>query len=697
MDISVAQRPLSADHGPVIRLTQFARLMRRYAWLIALTTLLCSLVAFLYARMLPKTYTANSTITVEGGQFDIPELQGAVRNVNAPDPMPWVRTEVQALSSRALVQQVINEMHLDRDAEFNPYLQPPTLFGDIKGQIMGLFPQSPSSVVVGPDEAVLQSVTKSLGVFQDNRSLVIALSFTAQDPQLAANFLNRLLASYIQSRASNRNSVNQQANAVLVQRTAQAKADLEAVQKQMQDLRTKTDVVNLRAGSVSQQQLEDLATAAARATMQRSQLEADVNRANALAKQGLSDALVSVLNSPTIGRLRDQESAAASRVADLSSRYGSDYPSVRSAAADLAAVRRQLGGEVQRIVASMSAQLKVARDQEAQVQQQLASAQRAGVLAGNVNARLAQLQEEEKSRRTIYETLLVSEQHTESQPAATQTPDVRVLSAAVPPGIPSGPDTKLITGMGGLSGILLGCLLAFTRLHRLEDTEEFSQSTGIPVLASISHRLVRGGSHGLVARVTAQPPGIETEFARNLRTRLSFLGRSNVPRTVMFTATRDNDSAALIACAVARMAAADGERVLLIGANLQHPLLGKILGCRANGLAGVLTDFSDWRDMVERDRQLDLDMLISANRMAGTDALLGGLSFQTLLLEAREEYDLVVIEAPSADTADTVTLAQRVDAAVVVTDMRTRRGDLAATASRLASVSRNPVHALLVT
>jgi uncharacterized protein involved in exopolysaccharide biosynthesis len=698
MNISVASQTLTAERGPTVQLAQLVRGLRRYAWLIILSALVFALLGLIYARTLPKTYTATTSISVEGNQFAIPELQGALRSDNAPDPMPFVRTEVQALSSRALVQKVIDDMQLSRDPEFNPALQPPSLLSTIKSEVQSWLPQpATTGPKSDPDEAVLALVNRSLALFQDNRSLVISLTFTAQDPKIAADFLNRLLSAYIQSRAANRNNFNEQANSVLVQRTAQAKADLDAIEKQMQDLRDKTQMVTLRAGSVGQQQLEDLATAASRATMQRTQLEADWDRASALAKQGMSDALATVIQSPTISRMRDLESEAAAKYANLSAHYGANYPGVRAAAADLASIRGQLNGEVQRIVASMGAQVKVARDQEAQVKQQLADARRSGVMVTNSQAQLTQLEQEEKSRRAIYQTLLEREQQTGAQPAGAEAPDVRVISPAVPSSTPSGPNGAMIAGASGLSGALLGCLLALTRLHRLEDSEEFTRATGVTVMGSVSHRLLKTGRQGFAARVIALPPGVEAEIARNLRTRVSFAGRSNVPRTVMFTSTRDNDSAAIIAAAVARIAAADGERVLLIEADLQHPMLGKILGSRGNGMADILTDFADWRDVVERDGQVDLDMLLSNQRLGGADGLLGGLAFQTLLLEAREDYDLVVIEAPVADSSEAAILAPRVDAAIMVTDMRARRGDLGSTAAKLTTASRNPVQALLVT
>ncbi|MEJ1977693.1 MAG: exopolysaccharide transport family protein [Acetobacteraceae bacterium] len=699
MDIPVGPQRISSDPGQVLRLTQLGRLLWRRAWLITFCAIVSAALAFLYARTVPKTYTADSAITVEGNQFAIPELQGALRSDSSPDPMPWVRTEVQALTARTLVLDVINRLHLDQDPEFNPSLRPPTLWQNVKNAVQSFLPQQPAATAPGPDEVVLGAVNKALAVFQDNRSLVIGIAFTSQDPRLAANFLNTLLATYIQSRAHNRTTVNERANDVLVQRTTQAKADLDAIEQQMQDLRDKSEMVNLRAGSVGQQQLEELATAAARASVDRAQLESNWDRANALSKQGLSDALVGVLGSTTISRLRDQESVASSRVAELSSRYGKDYPSVRSAMADLQAVRAQVNGEVQRIVASMSAQLKVARDQEAEVKQQLNNARRAGVLAENARAQLDQLQEEEKTRRALYQTLLERSQQTAAQPAGTETPDVRVLSAAVPPGLPSGPNTKMITGLGGLSGAMLGCLLALTRMHRLqavEDAGAFTRGIGLPVLASIPHALVHAGRNGLANRAATIPPGAGAEVARAVRTRLSFAGRSSAPRTVMFTAVSDGENAAIIAAAVARIAAADGERVLLIEGNMYRPILGRVLGSRASGLVPVLTEGADWRDMLVQDPLGELDLLLASQRVAGSHALLSNVSFQNLLVEAREDYDLIVIDAPNASTTDTATLAQRVDAAVLVTDPKVKRADLAQIVTRLGAACHNSLQAVLV-
>ncbi len=705
MDSFVTPAPSSAASTGLLRLGQLVKLLRRHLWLVALLGLAGAAGAYGYARTLPKTYTADSSFTVEGERFAIPELQGALRADSSPDPMPWVRTEVQALTSRALVSQVAARMELDKRPEFNPALRPLTILQQIKdaiGSVVGpMLPPGPASAPApGPDEAVISAVSKALGVFQDNRSLVISVSFTSQDPRIAAAFVNTLVAEYVQSRAQRRVEANQDANQTINQRIDQVRADLVSIEKEMRDLRTKGELVGLRAGSVGQQQLEELTSAAARATLERSQLEVSYERANAAAKQGSSDALASVLNSPTVSRLRDQEGSATRRMAELSTRYGPDYPGVRSASAELASTRRQLSEEAGRIVASLGAQLRVARGQEADVKQQLEAARRSGVQAENSRAQLDQLQQEATTRRNLYQTLLERVQQTVVQPAGQKSPDVRVLSPAVPPGGPSGPNAKIASLMGGMGGALLGCLFALARLRSVDGFEtagEITQATGVPVLATLSRNVVRRG-RGVLSR-NAAANGPDVEAMRLLRGRLGFAGRGGRPKTVLFVPVLAGETAASLAAAFARVAAADGERVLLMEANLREPRMAGLLGRQQQEAGGMLQVLAgvDWRDIAVQDRQAGLNLLLATGRGADAQALLNSPHFQNLLVEARDELDLTVLDAPPAAMSETAALAQRADVAMLVVNGRAGHIAVQEAATRLGASARTPVVAVLVT
>ena len=708
LPLTAAALPDTRDKGGVLQLPQIGKLLAHHAWLIGTCAVIGGGGAFVLAQSLPKTYVASSAITVEGERFVIPELQGALRGENAPDPMPWVRTEVQALTSRAQVQTVITRLGLDRDPEFNEALQPRGTAQAIKHNVESWLPFSVASAGLSQasiNEAVLDKVTKALAVFQDNRSLVISTSFTAQSPQRAADVVNTLIATYIEGRAARRIDANRGANDVMLQRIQQAKTDVEGIEKQMLELRTNSQLVGLRAGSVGQQQLEELASAAARASVERAQLEANWDRANTLSKQGMSDALAGVLGSPTISRLREQESVASRRVAELSSRYGSDYPPMRAANADLNATRNQIGGEVQRIVASMGAQLRVAREQEADIKRQLADARQGAVQTENAQAKLAELQQEATTRRNLYQTLLSRGQQTVAQPSGTETPDVRILSAAVAPGSPSGPNVKMITGAGGLSGLLIGCLLAFTRRSSVDVFEsgpDLMRATGLPVLASFPRSFTQSGTtsgrRALVAQVITAPTGPAAEAMRKLRAKLRFIGRNKAPRCVVFSDAVEarGNPAASIAAAFARVAAADGERVLLIEGNLGAPTIASLLSTDMNGLSDVLEGRMDWRDAIEADFDSPLDLLLVSGKIANSHRLLSSVGFQNLLVEAKQDYDLVVMDAPAANATDTATLVLRTDATVLLVNPRTEQSDVLEAATKLSHGNAAPLAMVMI-
>lgn len=698
MDISVEPYSAAAPDRSNLQLPQIIKVLRRHVVLIGACTLAAAALGFVYGHSVPKTYTASSSITVEGQRFAIPELQGALRQDNSPDPMPFVHTEVQVLTTRGLVQGVITKLHMDQDAEFNPALRPPSLTDQAKSWIASLVPKSPSTggAAAGPDESVLNSVQKAFGVFQDNRSLVIAMSFTAENPRLAASFLNTLTTDYIQGRATMRADANRGADDTLTVRIAEAKAGLDAIENQMRDLRSRGDIVALRAGTVGQQQVEELASAAAKASVDRTQIEATYNKATSLSKQGSSDALAGVLDSPTISQLRGQETTAASKLAQLGAYYGSDHPKVRQAAAELASVKSQLAGETNRIIASLGAQLKVSRDKEADLQKQLATARTTSVKGENAHAQLDQLQQEAGTRRDLYKTLLEREQQTVAQPVATQTPDVRVLSLAVPPGAPSGPNVKMIVGMSGLSGTILGCLIALLRIGSVDGFEspaDVTRETGLPVLGTIRRGLAR---RGMANRVLAAPHGPEVEALRALRGRLRFTRNTGAPRCVLFTSALHAGDADDVAAAFARTAAASGEHVLLVEADLENPVLARMFTAPATGLAAVLQGSSDWRSAVMADPRGPLDLLLGGQKVAsGAQAMLSGAAMQNLIVEARQIYDLVVLAGPQAKSPDCVTLGQRADVTVLVLGARSGLTARQA-ATRLREGAISAVTALLV-
>jgi succinoglycan biosynthesis transport protein ExoP len=700
MDVSVDLSPASTNPQG-FRLGELAVLLRRRAWLIALCAVCGAVAAVALSTLLPRLYTASSKITIAGESFAIPELQGVLRS-DKSDPMLFARTELQALSSRQLLQQVAGELDLAALPEFNAALRQPSLASVVTGRIKGALSASPvPSAPVSQEDGVVATASRSLAVFNDNRSLVIDLSFTSQDPKLSADFVNTLVRDYISGQAGQRSTANQDANGALLKRIDGLNAEIAALEQQSRDIRDKSQIVGLRAGSVGQQQLEELASAVTRASLERAQLESTWQRATALARNGTSDELAGVLSSETVSRLREQEAAAARQVAQLSTRYGSSYPGVRDAQASLDSSRRLLSQEVQRIIGSLTTQLQVAREHERDAQTQLAAARDDAVKNGNVQARLDDLRQQITDRRALAQNLLERTQQTITRPASEQTPDVRVLSEAFPPAAPSSPKTGLAGMFGLLAGAVLGSLVAVgtARDRNVATTRDVARSDGLPILSVLPASL--GGDRQVQARrVFADPSGPDAEALRTLRARIRLHGRAAAPRVLAFIPAQRGETGSALAVAFARLAAMDGERVLLIEGNLRAPGLPRALGATGGELPAVLTGTLGWREAVLRDADSPLDLLFTDRPASDSHALLGGIRLQNLLVEARDDYTLIVVSAPSAATpSDALVLAHRVDTSIVVFASRKARPAVATTRpfiEDLLKTSTGPVAAVLV-
>ena len=661
MDISIPTQSSGVERASTImRMPDLLRVLRRNIPIIVACAIIAAVGAFGFAKTRVAHYSAFGTIAIEGQSFAIPELEGAIRSENKQDPMPLIRTEVQALTSRQLVQSVIAKLRVDSRPEFNASLRPVSLRYLWQDRLHGVFPSLPIATAPGEStaETIQNEVLRSLTITQDNRSLVIGVEFTSEDPNLASDFVNTLIQNYMASKEQRRASANQGANAEMLQRVDDVRAGLTKIEQQMRDLRTKNELVGLRAGSIGQQQVEDLASAASRDSLERARLEALYQRAMALSQQGASGDLDNVLSSQTITRLREQEAQSAQQLAVMQANYGPNYPGVLSAQATLQSAHRQVALEQQRIVSSMLTQLNVARAREADTKQQLQAARNASVKSENAQAELNDLQQEAVAQRTLYQSLLQGAQRTAAQSTAAPSLDVQVLSSAVPPSQPSSPNTRLAAAMGGSGGLFLGVLFALVRPRPPAlalTTSDVTAATGARVAAIIP--APRRGRKTLLAAVRADASGREAEAFRLLRARLRTLGLPSAPRSVLFVSLHGELEAAMVAAAFAYIAACDGEKVALAEGNLANPQLAAIFGVERSNFDQVLAGEADWHEALQRDPAAGLDLLVTPQPSASAHAVLSGTRFQNLVTDLHGAYNLSVLNSAPADAADTLLLA----------------------------------------
>jgi len=261
------------------------------------------------------------------------------------------------------------------------------------------------------------------------------------------------------------------------------------------------------------------------------------------------------------------------------------------------------------------------------------------------------------------------------------------------------------TGLAGLIlGLVLGLIVALiletmdTSVGTIEEVENFLEVPVIGFVPHLSHEEaveLFSGEEGLETSGSAMerqlrlvshfsPPSTIAEAYRSLRTNLLF-SQAGEHRVILVTSSTVKEGKSTISANLSVVIAQQGARVLLIDADMRKPMQHHTFGLkRAPGLGEVLLGQQSWQDAVSRfsdvmlgDMGIDqalmtpgldqLDVLTCGQVNANPPDLLGSPLMSRVLDEAREEYDMVIIDMPPLlHTTDATVIASKVDGVLLV-------------------------------
>jgi Mrp family chromosome partitioning ATPase/capsular polysaccharide biosynthesis protein len=314
-----------------------------------------------------------------------------------------------------------------------------------------------------------------------------------------------------------------------------------------------------------------------------------------------------------------------------------------------------------------------------------------------------------QQRQTILQQMAVYRQIAlNPNPGATQ------VNPATVPALPSSPNPTRDAIFGLIAGLVLGMIAAF--VMELVDLRIVSVSAlealfDRPVLAMLPR--VRNPA----PLQAGQRPLVPAEFVEALRSltvmvRLS--GGESPPRTLLVVSALPQEGKSTIIRALALVYAETGARVLVIDADLRRPSVERLFGVKPNyGLVQVLRGERSLEEAAVHaattaqtgngsappqgangasaaangnaayatDGIAAVDLLCHGEEFGNAVALMSSPRMQHVLDQARERYDIVLIDTPPLlSVADATPLLERVDGVLVVV----RLGKLTRhTASRL--------------
>lgn len=660
----------------------FLAIWRRKRWIIW-PLLIVTGLAYLYLATTPNRYTSEARLLVEDRQSVFTRADGETAGRVLVD-QEAIASQVQVILGRDLARSVIDQLDLTAHPEFNSTSgAAPSLSKRIL--IMLGLSRDPSRL--SQQEQALETYYDRLSVYRVEGSRVIAISFTARSPELAARISNSIADRYIDlQRNANRQSTTQ-ATEWLGTQIAELRSKVEAAEERVVAYRNSQ---GLQRGSsdapLSNQQLSELNSQLILAKTSRAEAEARAQTIRDRLKAGDDIAnMADVVNSPYIQRLLEQQITLRRRIAELSPTLLPSHPRMRELSTELRDLRTQIADEARKVVAALEGEARVAGAREKAIQTSLDSLKQQAVKAGEAEVELHALEREAKAQRELLESFLVRYRQADALKDAQVAPaEARIISRATVSNTPSYPKRGQM-----LAIIVIATLLATSALA--VGAELFRHARGIGTRAPTPPRQVYVPAIGPREDKTpaiadpipataplAGPAGVgrlETaHFPPSVRDVASELVKIRDKKKgclrVLLSTPQRQELGNHLAVNVARCLAAGDARVVLIDANLRAPRVALQLGFpEAPGLSELLSGNCAFADAIRRDPRSRMHVISAGANAQNAARLFGSDRFGKALEALSGSYQYVLIDAPPVSLSPEIRdLARHIDVAVMLAD-----------------------------
>ncbi|MBW4433649.1 MAG: polysaccharide biosynthesis tyrosine autokinase [Pelatocladus maniniholoensis HA4357-MV3] len=630
-------------------------------------------LALLYAFSLKPTYTAQASLLIKTNRAssltglgeDIGRLESLVRE-NSP-----VDTQAKIVISVPVIQETITSLSLKND----------------EGEPL-----------------TVEELLENLKVEGVKGTDVLEISYTNENPQLAAKVINKVVDTYIKQNIQANREEATSAGRFILQQLPKTEEAVQKAELALRRFKEKNKVIVLQEEATAAvntiSKLEDeIAQAQAQLVDANARLEKLQNQARVNSQEAVSAVDLSQVAGTQQVLKELQEAQTELTVART--RYLPGHPTVSNLEEKVSALKNLLQQRVEQ-VGGNNPQISTANLQMGEVRQKLiedlanTDKERAGLekrLAdlrntwslykqrANIMPRLEQTQRELerklKAAQTTYETLLTRLQ--EINVAENQNiGNARIISPALVPDEPSGTRKALIVLGGGVLGILLGIIAALTSdlidrsIKTVREARELFQYTLLGVIPSVSRSDKSSYSvEGLdrpVPRVVGRdiPHFPVGDAYQMLQANLKFLSDKQL-KAITVTSSIPKEGKSEVSANLAVAMAEVERRVLLVDADMRHPIQHHIWQLsNKKGLSNIIVDQVPLESVVH-EVMPNLHVLTSGVIPPNPVALLDSDRMATLVANFTKDYDCVIFDAPPlAGTADAAVLGKLADGILLV-------------------------------
>ena len=658
-----------------------------------------SIVAFgfVIVKLLTPTYDSMVVLVLSARQDSVVNMQQSFMNMPPSDAV--VRSQVDALQGRTLIDRVIDRANLMRDPEFNLYARPfhPNHFVCLPAHILpgalqtALGCRKRDASLLSPEQLkynVATQVLKAFTVTPDPKTYSVKLDVASIDAKKASWLANLWADEYMKMQVSEKVAQDERAIASLTPRLqdlskAVARADLAVEQyKEANHIVSLPGAVG-ENNTLALQEVQSLGLELSSARTARAKLEAaqqEIKRIGQNPSQALSAPAVSA--APSVENIREQEATAAAQLASLRGTYGERHPLVVSAKKQLDEVHQRLGDEVQNALREFDVQVRQSQSNEQHLQGRIG--QLVGVRTGESKtmSQLSQLLSAQAGAKAVYDAFVQGTYRAAFQ-NGVPTPSGQIVQHADTQDFPSFPNVLIFMAVISIAALMIatGVVYAVEAGDKaFRSAGEVEAATGLRVLgmtlmaparsrvAAILSLGVRQLAAPISRLMISEPTSALSESLRLTRAAIATSRSDRLPKTVMVASAVPGEGKTTFTLMLGRQSASAGNRTVVVEAEMRRPRFGRDLHpLPPKGLSDYLMSRATLDEIIGVDEISGMHFIAAGYSEHGFGEMLGSARMSALLHSLSAQYDLVLIDTPpAAIVADALQLSGVVDAAILL-------------------------------
>jgi uncharacterized protein involved in exopolysaccharide biosynthesis/Mrp family chromosome partitioning ATPase len=393
--------------------------------------------AFLAVNSITPRYQSEARLLLEARENVFLRAEADKTGERTTIDPEAVTSQIQLVLSRDLARDVIQKEKLADKPEFDPAA------GRLSGlrSIFGALGFGRDLSAMSREERALEAYYDRISVYTVEKSRVIAIDFSSENPDLAAKVANTIAETYLNRQQAAKQEQTRAASLWLAGEIDKMRTRVAEAEAKVEEYRSRA---NLYAGSnntsLPSQQLTEINSQIAAARGQKADLETRARQLRDQIRSGRPIDSADIASSDTMRRLIEQRIAVRTQLAEQSTTLLDQHPRIKELKAQISEVDRQIQIEGERLLRQLDNDAIVAGDRVVALAVNLDQVKKIASETSEQDVQLRALEREAKTQRDLLESYLVKYREAAARDSISAAPpEARIISGATPaikPGYP---------------------------------------------------------------------------------------------------------------------------------------------------------------------------------------------------------------------------------------------------------------------